>query len=247
MSEPHSASAALSLAGYDFVDFGSSKGGSIEFSKQKLGGTRGLGLDIDAQKIATSRAAGFDVEQADVTQLDPSKVGTTRFVTMMHFLEHLNGVSFAEKCIVSAVNIADEFVFIRQPFFDADDYLAALGLKLYWSDWHGHRNHMKIAELRSVLDDLLLRKQIRRYIIFRRTPVEDSNDPCVHPASSPRNQHDWQAGKHPPKPFFKFHVPVFREIGAVIHTRALKLDEKPRRFLLSCDIAYDSSPVQPRV
>jgi hypothetical protein len=240
MSEPHSASAAFSLAGYDFVDFGSSEGSSIEFSKQKLGGTRGLGLDVDQKKITATREAGFDAARADVTELNAEKIGTTRFATMIHFLHRLPDLSMAAKAISSAVKIAEDFVFIRQPFFDAEEYLAALGLKLYWSDWSSHKNHMKIAELRGILDDLLLSRQIQRYIIFRRTPVENSNDPCVHPADSPRDQHNWQAGKHAPKPFFKFHVPVFKEIGAVIHTRSPKLDEKPRRFLLSCDIAHDS-------
>lgn len=35
----------------DFIDFGSSKGGSINLGIQIFGGENGLGIDIDAEKI----------------------------------------------------------------------------------------------------------------------------------------------------------------------------------------------------
>lgn len=40
----------MRLDGYDFIDFGASKGGYIEFAKARLGGTRGVGIDIDPKK-----------------------------------------------------------------------------------------------------------------------------------------------------------------------------------------------------
>lgn len=213
----------------------------MRFAQQKLGGSRGVGLDIDQKKVDASRRAGFDAQLADVTGIDATSTGTVRFVTMMHFLEHLYTLEMAQKCIRSACSIADEFVFIRQPFFDADDYLAGLGLRLYWSHWHGHRNHMKAGDFQGILEDLLAQGQIRRFILFNRTKIADSDNPCVHPLSSPINQHQWEAGKHDPKEYCVFHTPVYREIGAVIHTRAPRLDEKPRRCLLSCDVFCDRS------
>jgi hypothetical protein len=225
--------------GYDFVDFGCSSGGSMQFAKHKLGGSRGVGLDIDQNKVDASRRAGFDAHVADVTAIDANSTGTVRFVTMMHFLEHLYTLEMAEKCIRSACSIADEFVFIRQPFFDADDYLAEFGLRLYWSHWHGHRNHMTAADFQRILEDLLSQGQIRRFILFNRTKITDSDDPCVHPLSSPINQHQWEAGKHAPKDYHEFDTGVYREVGAIIQTRAPKLDEKPLRLLLSCEVFCD--------
>jgi hypothetical protein len=232
---------AFALDDYDFVDFGCSSGGSIQFAQHKLGGARGLGLDISQAKVDAARQVGYDARVTDVTGLSAEQLGTVRFVTMLHFLEHLGSVDLAGDCIRSACRIADEFVFIRQPFFDADSYLAALGLKLYWSHWHGHPNRMKAAELQAILEDLLGRRKIRRFILFNRTPIVDSDDPCVHPQSSPVDQHEWDPQKHGPKPFYKFQLPVYREVGALIHTRARKLDEKPRRLLLSCDVISDRS------
>ena len=231
----------ISLAGHDFVDFGCSTGGSMEFAINKLGGTRGLGLDIDPRKVAASQGRGFAAFQADATSLDPKRLGTVRFAVMAHFLEHLPNVDVAAKAIRAAVAVSNEFVFIRQPFFDSDQYLKALGLKLYWADWHGHKNHMRTSDFRVVLDDLLHRRKIRRYVLFYRTRIVDSDDPCVHPLSSPKDQQGWDAIRHPSKPFYKFGVDVFREVGALIHTRDRKLSEPPRRFLLRCQTVYDSA------
>lgn len=229
-----------SFEGYDFVDFGCSSGGSMRFAQGKLGGIRGVGLDIDQNKVNASRRAGFDAQVADVTRIDPNTTGTVRFVTMMHFLEHLYSLEMAQQCIRTACSIADEFVFIRQPFFDADEYLERLGFRLYWSHWHGHRNHMKAGDFQELLDDLLAQGKIRRFILFNRAIIPDSDDPCVHPLSSPINQPKWEAGKHDPKEYTQFRIPVYRELGALIHTRSSKLDEKPRRLLLSCDVFHDT-------
>lgn len=230
----------ISLAGHDFVDFGCGTGGSMEFAVNKPGGTRGVGIDTDPRKVAASQERGFAAFQADATALDPKQLGTVRFAVMANFLERLPNMDAAEKCIRTAVAAADEFVLIRQPFFDADEYLKALGLKLYWSDWRGMKNRMRTSNFRSVLDELLDNRKIRRYVLFHKTPIADSDDPCIHPQSSPPDQQAWDATRHPSKPFYKFGIGVFREVGALIHTRDRKLSEPPRRFLLQCDIAYDS-------
>jgi len=230
----------ISLAGYDFVDFGCGTGGSMEFAVNKLGGTRGLGLDVDPRKVAASQGRGYTAFQADATSLDPKQLGTVRFAVMANFLERLPNMDAAEKSIRTAVTVANEFVLIRQPFFDADEYLKALGLKLYWSDWRATKNRMKTSHFRAVLDDLLDRRKIRRYVLFHRTHIVDSDDPSVHPLSSPADQQAWDATRHPSKPFYKFGIGVFREVGALIHTRDRKLSEPPRRFLLRCQKVHDS-------
>lgn len=231
---------ALDLRGYDFVDFGCNPGGSMDFARQKLGGGKGIGLDPNPEKVQASIAKGNEAKVAELTSLDGKKVGTVRFANVTSFLMNLPTADAAAKAVRSAVSVADEFVFIRQPFFDADDYLAALNLRLFWSNWKRHRYHMKANDFHGVLGDLLARRKIRGYVLFNRTKVNDSDDPVVHPMSSPPDQNLWQAGKHERKPFFKFNLPVYRETGALIHTRNRKLDEKPRRFLFSTDVFYDS-------
>lgn len=222
------------LAGYDFVDFGCSAGGSMAFARDHLGARRGLGLDIDRRKVEATREAGFEAEVTDVTTLDPAQAGTTRFAILAHFLEHLPELALAEACIDAAVRVADEFVFIRQPWFDADEALREMGLKLYWSDWHGHPNHMRLAELRAPLDRMLRQGRIGGYVLFGRTPVTDSDDRTIHPLSAPRNQHHWELELHGAKPSVAFGFPVYRELGALVRTRADAVRAGAHRFLAGC-------------
>lgn len=208
------------LTDFDFVDFGCSTGSSLAFGVDHVGGRRGLGFDIDPRKVEKTRAAGYSAEVADVTKLDPAVVGTADFALMLHFLEHLPTAALAEACIDAAVRVADEFVLIRQPYFDADETLERLGLKLYWSDWHGHPNHMSAAALRAPLERLLGEGRIGGYVVFARGAIADSTHTAVHPVGSPRDQHAWTEAEHGPKPVVAFDPPIYREIGAVIRTRA---------------------------
>ena len=57
------------ISSYDFIDFGCSKGGSIEFAKKSFGVERGVGIDIDPAKVATARAAGHNAMIADARKL----------------------------------------------------------------------------------------------------------------------------------------------------------------------------------
>ncbi len=85
--------------------------------------------------------AGYDCAQGDATNLDfpPDSV---RFAVMSHFLEHLPDLSMVKDAIKSAARVASDFLFIRGPYFDSDEYLRSFGLKFTWSDWHGHTCHL---------------------------------------------------------------------------------------------------------
>ena len=72
---------------YDFVDFGCSTGGSIQWAKRQLNGTKGLGIDIDPKKVAATREAGFDAIIYDINKIPPRKL--VRFTVLSHFLEHI--------------------------------------------------------------------------------------------------------------------------------------------------------------
>lgn len=196
---------------FDFVDFGCSKGGSMAFAKKHLGGIRGVGIDLSADKVELTRSAGFDAFVLDVRELTrhPNSV---RFVTMIDFLEHVPGVLDAQECIKSAIDVAREFIFIRQPWFDSDGYLFSKGLKLYWSDWRGHPNAMTSLELHSILSR---QPKVDRFRIYARGRISDSSDASIHPLSSPIDQHHWDESKHDPKPIMKLEMPVFQQIMCI--------------------------------
>ena len=200
--------------GVDFLDFGASKGGSIQFGSTQLGGTKGLGIDNSPGKVAEMKRRGLTCVQADVTQLTwPPK--SVRFVTMMHFLEHLPNLDTARKAIRSAIQVATDFIYIVGPFFDADDYLRRLGLKLYWSDWHGHTCHLTTEQLTVILHE----QQVTDFTLLVRTPVINSEDDAVHALRSPIDQHEFDPAVHPAKVSVNFDRPIFREMICCIRLR----------------------------
>lgn len=201
----------MDLRHYDFLDFGASKGGCIDFATAQLGGRRGLGVDVDPKKVEAMRSLGYDCIVGDVADLDlPPK--SVRFVTMSHFLEHLPDFATVRKAVQSAAKVATHFLFIQGPFFDADDRLREHGLKFFWSDWSGHKCHLTTDQLVATLENLGLTD----YVALARVPVESSLDAAIHPLASPRNQHHYAPGEHAPKP------------GRGVRAAALSRDGLPR-------------------
>lgn len=208
---------------FDFVDFGASKGGSIDFGVKKLGGKRGIGIDTDKGKIAAMMDCGYDCILGDALELDfPDK--SMKFVIMNHFLEHLKNLSSIKRAVQQATRIATDFVFIRGPYFDADEYLNWLGLKLYWSDWSGHKYHLRISQMAGLLEEA----GVIKYECLVSKPVSDSDDLAIHPLNSPRNQHAYDPAVHPKKPTVKFDMPVFREMVVIAALREITYWDKLR-------------------
>ena len=207
------------LGGYDFLDFGASSGGCVEFAKARLGGTSGLGVDIDPHKVARMRSQGYACAEGDVTRIDLPD-DSVRFVTMSHILEHLPDLAAVRRALAGAARVASDFLFIQGPFFDADGALADDGLKFYWSDWGDHTCRLTTAALRETLESLGLRD----YVCMGREAVADSADPAVHPLGSAPDQHAYDPAVHPPKPQVTFAAPrypdpVYREVVCVVRLR----------------------------
>lgn len=202
----------LAAGEYDFIDLGCSKGGSLEFGKRWLGGKKGLGIDIVERKVLKTRERGLDACWADARDisLHPDSV---RFVTMLHFLEHLPSIYDAEKCIESACDASTDFVYIRQPWFDSDGYLFSRGLKLYFSYWRHHPNAMTTLEFHKIMSRI---KKVKRWRLYGWDEVTSSDHFAVLPLSTPHNVSKEASVEYKPiMPVVKFDQPVFRNIGCV--------------------------------
>jgi len=239
----------LNVSQYDFLDFGASYGGSIEFARRRLGGIRGVGVDKNPRKVAAMRRKGYDCILGDITALDlpPASV---RFVVMSHILEHLPDLHAVQQSIACAGRVATDFLFLQGPFFDADNFLRNYGLKFYWSDWRGHPCHLTTQQLREILSRLGL----PNYFIMGRRPVSDSSDTALHPLHSPRDQHDYQPGVHPPKPFVQFPQPLYKEFVCYVRLRdvpdwATILNARRECYVLettpSCSLASETGRHSP--
>ena len=206
----------MELNGVDFIDFGASEGGSIQFARERLGGIRGVGIDIDPNKVATMRERGHECLEGDITRLDlPDKC--VRFVTMSHILEHLPDLETAEKVVASGLRLVTDFVYIQGPYFDADEYLESHGLKFYWSDWSGHPCHLKVSDLERMFEKM----GVTDYEFLVLDEVLDSSNDAIHPLESGRNQHAYDPAVHPPKPQITFDRPIWREMICIVRARPL--------------------------
>jgi len=234
--------AALKSGDYDFVDFGCSTGGSLILGKEMFGAKRGLGVDIDPKKVAKTREAGFDAMQADITKIGLSR-HKVRFTILSHFLEHIPDMKLATYCIQSAALISKNFIYIQQPYFDADPYLFRHGLKLFWSDWHGHPNRMTSLEFFTFLRTLRGKGYVKDFAIYGYREIKDSQDTVVHPVESPEDQSSFDPKKHPQKKkkTIKFAFPIFHEIRviAIMPESDETLDDVLGQVKIS-DILYDS-------
>jgi len=212
--DPSTIAQLVASNGYDYLDFGCGEGDSLEYGKQALGGTHGLGLDIKPDKVRETLDRGYDAIVADVTLLEQT-TNIVRFVTLCHFLEHLPGFNAAKSCLTAAISAAADFVLVRQPWFDSDGYLFEKGLKLYWSDWHGHPYTMSILDLHKIISR---NPKVRNWEIYGHHQIGHSQDPALHPLSSPIDQHVYDPTVHLPKPQISLLEPIFYEVVILIQT-----------------------------
>ncbi|MEQ1950604.1 class I SAM-dependent methyltransferase [Mesorhizobium sp. CN2-181] len=205
----------IDLAPYDFVDFGCSSGGSIKFAMERLGGVNGVGVDLDPVKVAATREKGFNAELADLT-LPMSFKGKARFSLIAHVLEHIPSPKIAGQILRTAASISSEFVLVRQPWFDSDGPLAAMGVKLYWSDWSGHTNHMTTLEMYLALKPLFVKKLISSFTIFGYRRISHTASDRIVPLDGPINRHHYAAEIDGPKPEADLPFDCFDELVALI-------------------------------
>jgi hypothetical protein len=199
---------------FDFIDLGSSNGGSLDFCRRRMDGAEGVGVDIDPVKVATARAAGVEAYVGDATNLQVDKA--VRFVSMMDFLEHLPSIETVAAVLASAAQAAMDFLFIVHPSFEGEEYLRLLGLQQYWHDWSGHTAHIQVADYCAIFDEL----GCHQYVIRYKHPVRDSSDSTIHSIASGKNQGPYDADMHPPKPAVRFEQKLWRSQHMLVALRA---------------------------
>lgn len=199
----------------DFFDFGCSNGDSLLFGTNILGGHKGLGIDINNDKILSTREKNLLAINYDIKKLPNKKL--VDFTIMSHFLEHVPNIKDVECFIAKACLVSKDFVFIRQPFFDADGLLLAEKLKTYYSDWKGHPNTMSSLQFYTILRTLKNKGIIKHFIIGARDKISNSNHPRIHPLTSEIDQHNYDPKIHPKKNSnIKLEFELYFEIIVII-------------------------------
>lgn len=205
----------IDLSEFDFVDFGCSTGGSMKFAQKAFNGGRAIGIDINPAKVEGTKAAGYEAVLADAT--DPQQFhGYVRFSILSHFLEHLPSYDTVTRSLETAIRISEEFVFVRQPWFDNDGELFRHGLKFYWSDWHGHPMTLTSLQMYRAVRKALDSGSIARATIYGFNPVLDTDDECVIPLSAPLNSSKYDPDKHGPKVSPPLELTAYRELVMIL-------------------------------
>lgn len=187
----------------------------MAFAQKAFRGGRPLGIDIDPKKVERTKDAGFDAILADATIPEQFK-GQARFSMLSHFLEHLPDYETVNRALKTAIRISREFVFIRQPWFDADGKLFKDGLKFYWSDWHGHPMTLTSLQMYRAVRPHLARGEIARATIFGNNPVVDTDNECIVPLGAPTDTGKYDPEAHGPKPAPAIELDAYKELVVVL-------------------------------
>jgi hypothetical protein len=204
IAEPPPSLADIELDRYDYIDLGSSSGGSFDWARGQLAHGDGVGVDLDPEKVRRARAAGRNVVVGDATDLRVTDA--VRFITMFDFLEHLPSLAHVEAAIATAADAATDFIYIRHPSFEGQQYLESLGLRQYWWHWRGHLAQPTVADYRSMLKRLGLGD----FIVVFNGQIMDSGHPSIHSVASPLDSHGFDPAIHPSKHFVRFQFPIWR-------------------------------------
>lgn len=197
-----------------FFDFGCSHGNGMLWVQKQLG-LYGLGFDINEKKIISASSKNILCCLYDILKLPEKKI--VSFTTLFHMLEHLNSKWEAYEYIEKAVEVSTDHVIIKQPYYDADPFLFSLGLKTFYSDWTGHRNHMVTNDFYFILERMRRDEKISGYVIGYKLPILSSDDTKIHPLCAARDSHDYDYEKFPEKPKrVIFQFPMFYEIQVAI-------------------------------
>lgn len=194
----------------DYLDLGCKKGGSFEFCKKVLGGTTGIGIDLNIDYVCQFKNEVAEAIVGNIIEL-PIKSKSVKFVNISHVLEHLPDWESVEKVILESCRVANDFVFIKGPYFDADEYLSKYSLKFFWSDATWHKTHIKTSQLSK-----FLRHNKIKFSIYGKKQIVDSSHHTILPISAPQNQLKYETYRHGKKNFIKFDRDLFQEMICII-------------------------------
>lgn len=214
---------ALRGGEFDFVDFGTHKGGGLALGLE-LGGTRGLGIEINESKCQALLAKGLYVVSEDAFLLPPI-ANTVRFAVFSHVLEHLPDEATACIVLKRVSEFCRDFIFIQQPDFSAETYLWRHGLQFAHTNMKGHLWRPSTRRLVEVLWNL----GFHRFAVGGQSLVADSTDPWLHSAEVQSNalwKHEPETD--PPKPAVTFNPPLYRDVAIAV---AKSTDVDPQALL----------------
>jgi hypothetical protein len=180
---------------------------------EQSSGLSGVGIELSAAKVAGARERGRAVVQGDVFELPRRPL--VRFVTADNVLEHLRSFGAVEEALCVARDVITDFIYIRHPSFEHEDYLASLGVQQYWCNWRAHHSHVQLADFAEMFERVGFARWTQQPV----GRILDSSDPSILPRSAPIDQHEYDPDQHEAKPVVVFDRPVYFAYDIVAYKR----------------------------
>ncbi len=196
---------------FNFIDGGCGSGGSLAYCEKTFAGGRGLGFDASPSKIEAARAAGHRAYLADMISLElPERC--VSFISFLDVLEHLPDIATTRSILENMASMARDFIFIRHPSFEDIDYLKTFGLKIDWTDWHGHPNMMLLDDFDALFRDLGWTASA----VFGQKPIMNSSHVSVVPEDAPRDTVGYDAERHGLKQNIRFDRVMYSQFDIFV-------------------------------
>jgi hypothetical protein len=203
---------------FDFVDFGTHRGGGIRWGEH-LGGSSGLGIELDPVRAQRAFDAGYPVYTGDIATF-PTEGLRFRFAVCRHVLEHMPNEHVVAFVLWRLAQICTEFIYIEQPIFDYAAELEAQGLTLAHMTMRTHTCRVSVEELLRIVEGV----GIGSYAQGRTRAIRDSSNPWVHAAGAAEDRSRWQEDVDPPRPNVEFDPPLHRDLIVVAALGHFDLD-----------------------
>lgn len=205
---------------YDFVDVSMGDGSSVQYCTHRFGGGHGIAISAFSSVVEGARRLGADAVLADPNTVELPR-GAARYVSLMDSAQFFTLPEGLENILARAARWGRDFVFIRIPSFEDEEYLKALGLKWYWSDWRTLPNHPRLDHMTAILRSL----GFDQYSLVYQKPTLSSDAPSLLPTSAPPDQSSYDPASHGPKPSIAFPHPLYAQIDLFVALRAFDPEE----------------------
>ena len=196
---------------YDLMDIGCGSGDSTTFMIKYANlvspnfFTNVCGIDREPHRF--NHELEIDYLHFDIVKdYIPVKSKNSSYI---HVLEHLKDLEAVGVAIKKALDIS-EAMFVMGPSFEDDSLLESFGCQYYWSNWTGHKTHLKLNDLKE-----LLKTYEGNLITFKRKPIYSTDDPSILPLGLDKDQHEYNRNLHGVKESVDFKEPLYKEIGCV--------------------------------
>lgn len=209
MPEGRAFTGKVDFSRFDALDIGADVN-SMQWIRRYLGVRQPIGLNIEATRLNNMAGAGEACVRMNALEVPDTL--SFDFVSMSHFIEHLQSRDQVIQMLDKATRLARRAIWVSGPYFEADAYIREYGVKFVWGDWEDHSSRYSLG----TFIDWLQRQTFGTVTVSLGFPARDSSpDQIVALYERPNIGSHARQGKLE-KPQVVFPVPAPQEFLVLI-------------------------------